>query len=110
MRQFPPNVPPRVSTLTAMTIGYALIADFTYLEQNAIGSWFVVIGEILKANATYGLLLEGRAQDYAKINEQFKDINLNEINAEYLQYIQNTIIKMNETIEKLKKEMDKSTK
>ena len=38
---------PRVLTLSAIILGYSLIGDYSANEQNSIGNWFMLIGQIL---------------------------------------------------------------
>lgn len=42
---------PKAYTLSALIIGYLLIGDYSALEQNAIGNWFITIGQILECNS-----------------------------------------------------------
>ncbi len=60
MKNFPPNIDPRLSTLSAVVIGFALISDFTASEQNAIGNWFITIGQILENNSAFQQVIEAR--------------------------------------------------
>ena len=69
-----PNANPRIYTLSAMLIGYALIDNFTANEQNAIGNWFMTIGQILECNAAFQQTMEDRIRGNSiNINsKQFK--------------------------------------
>lgn len=60
MNNFPPNIDPKVSTLAAVVIGFALIGDLNASEQNAIGNWFITIGQILENNSAFQQVIEGR--------------------------------------------------
>lgn len=75
MNYFPPNFDPKVYNLSAIVIGLALIGDFNVDEQNAIGNWFMTIGQILENNAAWQCLIEGRLQgDNVNINSRkFKE-------------------------------------
>lgn len=42
---------PRTYTLSAIIIGYLLIGDYSALEQNSIGNWFMTVGQILECNS-----------------------------------------------------------
>ncbi len=44
---------PRVLTLSAIILGYALIGDYSANEQNSIGNWFMLIGQILETNSAF---------------------------------------------------------
>ncbi len=43
----------RIDTLSAMIIGFALTYPFNSYEQNALGNWFMLLGQILETNATF---------------------------------------------------------
>lgn len=62
MKDFPPNIDPRISTLSAVIIGFALIDHFTASEQNALGNWFITIGQILENNSAFQQVIESRIQ------------------------------------------------
>lgn len=74
MDRFPPTTNPRIFTLTAVVVGYLLIDDFTANEQNAIGNWFMTVGQLMECNAAYQQTVEERFQgDTININSsQFK--------------------------------------
>lgn len=60
MKNFPPSLDPTVYTLSAVFIGLALIDNFTANEQNAIGNWFITIGQTLENNSAWQQVLEER--------------------------------------------------
>lgn len=60
MKNFPPSVDPKVATISATIIGFALIDNFTANEQNAIGNWFITIGQILENNSAWQQMVESR--------------------------------------------------
>ena len=71
MNNFPPNFDPKVYNLSAIVIGLALIGNFNVDEQNAIGNWFMTIGQVLENNAAWQCLIEGRLQgDNVNINSK----------------------------------------
>lgn len=43
----------RIDTLSAMIIGYALTYAFNSYVQNALGNWFMLVGQVLETNATF---------------------------------------------------------
>ncbi len=43
----------RLLTLTAFTIGFIFTENFTSTEQNAIGGFFMLIGQTLSTNASF---------------------------------------------------------
>ncbi len=44
---------PRILTLSAIVLGYALIADYSAYEQNSIGNWFMLVGQLLATNSAF---------------------------------------------------------
>ncbi len=55
-----PNVPPKIFTLSAITVGYLLIDDTTANEQNALGNWLMLTAQVLCTNAFYKQVQEER--------------------------------------------------
>lgn len=43
----------RVDTLAALIMGYALTYPFNSYVQNALGNWFMLLGQVLETNATF---------------------------------------------------------
>lgn len=60
MKEFPPNIDPKIATVSAMLIGLALIDNFSAAEQSAIGNWFITIGQTLFNNSTWQAMIESR--------------------------------------------------
>ena len=53
MERLPSETESKIGTLFATLVGFALIDGFTTLEQNAIGNWFMLVGQILETNAAF---------------------------------------------------------
>lgn len=70
-----PNIPPKMFTLSAVTIGYLLIDDLTANEQNALGNWLMLIAQVLCTNAFYKQVQTERLSDEDTINMLNKMIN-----------------------------------
>lgn len=62
MRKIPLELNPRTYTLSAIILGYLMIGDYTANEQNAIGNWFMTIGQILESNSAIQQAIEDRVQ------------------------------------------------
>ncbi len=58
----PFGLDPKVYTLSALILGYLMIGDYTANEQNAIGNWFMTIGQILETNSAFQQYLEDAVQ------------------------------------------------
>lgn len=70
MKYFPPNFDPKFYNLSALIIGFALIGNFSSAEQNAIGNWFITIGQVLENNSAWQGLIENRIQGGININSK----------------------------------------
>ncbi len=62
MNKRPIYLNPKAYTLSAIIIGYALIGDYTANQQNAIGNWFMTIGQILECNSAIQQTIEAMYQ------------------------------------------------
>lgn len=70
MNEFPPNFNPKIYNLSAILIGYSLIGNFSAAEQNAIGNWFMTVGQILENNAAWQSMIENRIVGGININSK----------------------------------------
>ena len=82
MNQFPPNLDPKIYNISSVVIGFALIQNFSAAEQNAIGNWFITVGQILENNSAWQQLIEQRMNgSYLNINsKQYKQTGNPKIN------------------------------
>lgn len=62
MNNRPIYLNPKAYTLSALIIGYALIGDYTANQQNAIGNWFMAVGQILECNSAIQQTIEDAYQ------------------------------------------------
>lgn len=70
-----------VFTLSAIVIGYLLIDDSTPAEQNSLGNWFMMIGQVLCTNSAQQQVLNNNNQSNNANNSVFNDnIEDNETN------------------------------
>ena len=46
-----PNINANVFTFSAIAVGYLLIDQLTPAEQNSLGNWFMLVGQVLATNA-----------------------------------------------------------
>ena len=81
----------RVDTLAALIIGYALTYPFNSYVQNAIGNWFMLLGQVLETNATF-------LQLYQSNNNTNNQSSNNDLE---LEQIKDAINIMKEEIDKL---------
>lgn len=87
---------PKALTLSSMIIGYLLIGNLTAYEQNALGNFFMTIGQILEANSAFVQQLQEDIQNTT---------NINELNTNNLKDIKNIIEFLEEKLNKIKKEL-----
>lgn len=111
MKQFPPNLDPKVYTISAILIGFALLDDFTAAEQNAIGNWFITVGQVLENNSAWQQMVEARIQgNIININsKQYKETGnpfMDGVNTSNKQIddLSKAIKKMQEELDKLRQE------
>ena len=70
----------RVDTLAALIIGYALTYPFNSYVQNAIGNWFMLLGQVLETNATFLQLYQSNNTNKQSSNKSMKyDLDLEQI-------------------------------
>lgn len=55
------NISPRIFTLSAFTVGFLLIDNLSTYEQNALGSWFMLLGQTLCTNSSVHMVKEERS-------------------------------------------------
>lgn len=60
MKDFPPNIDPKLATVSAVIIGLALMDNFSAAEQNAIANWFMTIGQTLECTSAWQSMIESR--------------------------------------------------
>lgn len=90
MKNFPPSVSPRTFTSSAIFVAYLLMNDLTINEQNAIGDWLMLVGQVLQTNASQRQILDDRN----KINQEDDSFNT----------LKEEIDKLKQEIKQLKKD------
>ena len=63
MAKFPGNWNPTLYSLSAVAIGELFTDDFTPNEQNSIGNWLILVGQIILTNAAQQVLIKGRMRN-----------------------------------------------
>lgn len=87
-----PNIPPKLFSLSAVTVGYLLIDDTTANEQNALGNWLMLVAQILCTNAFYKQVMQERSLNNTKNDSE------------------QTIVMMQKMMDALQKEIDEIKK
>ena len=104
MNQFPPNLDPKIYNISSVVIGFALIQNFSAAEQNAIGNWFITVGQILENNSAWQQLIEQRMNGYyLNINsKQYKQTRNPKINDNDFNFKNLEIYEIKKVIENIK--------
>ena len=63
------NISPKIFTLSAFLIAFVLIDDMNAAAQNAVGGWFMLLGQTLETNSAQQAYIESKVQR--------KQININ---------------------------------
>lgn len=66
----------RLLTISAFTIGYVMIDELTATEQNAVGNFFMLIGQTLSTNSSFNFNVDW--------NNSVNGTNVNTINEKEL--------------------------
>lgn len=93
-----PNINANVFTFSAIAVGYFLIDQLTPAEQNSLGNWFMLVGQVLATNASQQQVLNNR--NNASSSSNMHVVNDNNLNADSLQ---KAVEAMKQEIERLKK-------
>ncbi|NLC93134.1 MAG: hypothetical protein GX677_06715 [Treponema sp.] len=73
-----PNIQAKPYTLSAFIIGYILLDDSTPAEQNSLGNWFMLIGQVLCTNSAQQQVINNRTgKSNSSNNHIINDNNLN---------------------------------
>lgn len=84
-----PNISPPIFTLSASAIGFILIDELTPAEQNSLGNWFMLIGQVLCTNASQQQVINNRTGTSNASNQHI----VNDNNIDLLKKAVNTMEK-----------------
>lgn len=56
------DLPAELMTALGTVLGFALTVPLTYAQQNSLGNWLELIGQVLDSNASQGQLLQAQQQ------------------------------------------------
>ncbi len=80
-KSFLDDIPASIFTTTGIVIAFLLINDLTSTEQNNIGNWLEMIGQILITNSNQQELIENKSNtDEIELLNKVKSIINDEIN------------------------------
>lgn len=85
-------------TLSAVIVGFLLLQELDLDEQNGLGNWFLLLGQLLCTNAASQSILQTTGNnDNNRTNQNMSDM------------LEKTVNAMQREIEELKKEVNKTT-
>ncbi len=64
---FSRRISPKISTFSAVAVGYLLLDDLNASEQNALGNWLMLVAQVLCTNA-YFRQLKNQYEDDSEVN------------------------------------------
>lgn len=100
-----PNTNSKTFTLSAIIIGYILIDDLTPAEQNSLGNWFMLIGQILSTNSAQQQVINNRTNQSNTSNQHIINSNTNQnsnTNNNEIEIMQKAIRAIQQEIDNLK--------
>ncbi len=106
---------PKLYTASSVLIAFLLIGDLTAIQQNALGNWFMNIGQILESNSSFQQVIEEmfKGNTYNINSKQFKNGGSPIMDNEpILEYFKNTddgqkaIKELEKMIDNLRKRID----
>ncbi len=104
-----PNINAKTFTLSAIVIGYILIDNSTPAEQNSLGNWFMLIGQVLCTNSAQQQVINNRTNKSNSSNRHIiNDDNINNSSdnvEEQIEMIKKVINAMKTEIENLKNKL-----
>ena len=105
-----PNINAKTFTLSAIIIGYILIDNATPAEQNSLGNWFMLIGQVLCTNSAQQQVINNRKNVSNASNRHIiNDDNINATSSdnidEQIKMIKKVVDAMNVEIENLKSKL-----
>lgn len=106
-----PNINSNIYTLSAIVIGYILLDDATPAEQNSLGNWFMLIGQVLCTYSSQQQVLNNRNGNSNSSNNHIINDNISEekdnLNKNYEQDdYDKQIIMMKKVISAMQQEID----
>lgn len=67
------EIPADLFTISAVGVGMILVGDLSASEQNAVGNWFMLVGQYLETNASQQQVINGEVRDKNEILNKIKE-------------------------------------
>lgn len=87
-----PNISANSYCLSAIILGYVLNQEITPAEQNSLGNWFMLVGQVLCTNSSQQQVINNRANSSNNLNSHIIDSNEYEKYYNEANIIKNSII------------------
>ena len=101
-----PNINANTFTLSAIIIGYILLDGSTPAEQNSLGNWFMLIGQVLCTNSAQQQVLNNRTgQSNQKNRHIINDDNIKQSSSENIS-VDEQIKMMQKVIDAMQQEIN----
>ena len=112
-----PNTSPKLFSLSAVVVGYLLIDDMSANEQNALGNWLMLVGQLISTNAYYAAVasernnnsnnsnMSNQADRNQNSNSRINNSNFN--NQDTLKMLEKMLKALNEEVNNIKKDLNK---
>ena len=106
-----PNINSKTFTLSAIIIGYILLDNSTPAEQNSLGNWFMLIGQVLCTNSAQQQVVNNRTgkstpQNEHTINSDIRNKTENTTQNSTQNEINNQIEMMKKVIQDMQQEIE----
>ena len=100
-----PNINANTYSLSAIVIAFILIDESTPAEQNSLGNWFMLIGQVLCTNSAQQQVLNNRKKKSTQTGTSANDGIYNEVesNQEQIDLLNKIVTAMQKEIDDLKK-------
>ena len=100
MNSFLSDINPSTFSLSAIAIGYVLSEDLNPSEQNSIGNWFMLIGQVLCTNAAQQQVINNNGHSQNGQSNPNNSNNTNIVNDLNMDTIKRTVGIMNNEVRK----------
>ncbi len=102
-----PSTPAGEFTLSAIIVGYILLNKSTPAEQNSLGNWFMLVGQVLCTNSAQQQVLNNRNKTSNQTNQHIINDTLgrdyqNSSEQEQINMLQRVVDSINEELSRIK--------
>lgn len=99
--EFLAKIDPYSYTTSAFIIGLLLIDNLTPAEQNSVGNWFMMIGQVLETSASQQQVINNYSNSNSNSNSNTSNSSNNHIVNDNIQSIKKAVNIINENIKNI---------